>query len=302
MPTSVQSAYALQQVFNAAPLAALYALLAFGYSLTFGLTRRVDFTPGALFAFAGQIVLMFTSFGYGPLVLVYPAALALGATAALAYGLMAGSLVAEKVIRPLAFASPNAVIVASLAMMIVLMELARLAVDNRQLWLSPFLNGHIVVWPLPDFPVIVTQIQLVNTAVMGFLVAAAALLLARSALGRRWRAVCDDEGAARLVGIDAGRVVVAASLATALFSALGGVLATAYYGSMDFGSGLMFGLKVVMISAIGDQSSPWKSAVGAALFGLVETLWGAYLSYEWRDLAMVSLLVGLAVLIRGETR
>ena len=84
--------------------------------------------------------------------------------------------------------------------------------------------------------------------------------------------------------------------------AVAGILATSYFGAMDFGSGLMFGLKVVMIAAIGDQSSPAKSALGAAAFGLVETPWGAYMPYLWRDFAMFSMLVALAVLMRREAR
>jgi branched-chain amino acid transport system permease protein len=108
--------------------------------------------------------------------------------------------------------------------------------------------------------------------------------------------------AASLLGVDAGRVVVLAGLTTAAFSAVSGIMATAYYGSMDFGAGLMFGLKVVMIAAIGDQSSPARCAAGAALFGLAETFWGAYMPFLWRDLAMFSLLVVLAVVMRQERR
>jgi branched-chain amino acid transport system permease protein len=97
-------------------------------------------------------------------------------------------------------------------------------------------------------------------------------------------------------------VVVAAALITAGISAIAGVMATAYYGSMDFGAGLLFGLKVVMIAAIGDQSSPAKCAIGAALYGFAETMWGAYMPYVWRDLAMFSGLVILAVVARQERR
>ena len=302
MIASADLAYFLQQLLNAAPNAALYAMLAFGYSLSFGLSRRVDFTPGALFAFAGQLFVYFTAFGYDRLWLIYPAALGVGAFAAMAHTLLTASLVGDKVIRPLSFASPNAVIIASLAVMITLMELVRIAVNAHDLWLSPFLNGRIVFWQLAAFPVMLTQIQIINTLTMALIVLAASLFLARSPLGRNWRAVCDDDRAAELLGINSGGVVVIASLATAAFSAVAGIMATGYFGSLDFGSGMMFGLKVVMIAAIGDQSSPAKSAAGAAVFGLVETFWGAYMAYMWRDFAMFSMLVALAVLLRQERR
>jgi branched-chain amino acid transport system permease protein len=302
MPSQVQLAYFLQQLLNTAPLAALYAMLAFGYSLSFALTRRADFTPGALFAFAGQVFVYFTAFGYDRLWLIYPAALAIGVTASFVYTMLASAVVGDKVIRPLSFASPNSVITASLAMMIVLMELVRIAANSRDLWLSPFLNQRVTFWDFPGFPVVLTQIQVINAVAMGAIVIAAGYVLDRSRQGRNWRAVSDDPLAASLVGVDAGRVVVLAGMTTAAFSAVSGIMATAYYGSMDFGAGLMFGLKVVMIAAIGDQSSPVRCAAGAALFGLAETLWGAYMPFLWRDLAMFSLLVILAVVIRQERR
>jgi branched-chain amino acid transport system permease protein len=302
MPSQVQLAYFLQQLLNAAPLAALYAMLAFGYSLSFALTKRADFTPGALFAFAGQVFVYFTAFGYDRLWLIYPAALAIGVTASFVYTMLASAVVGDKVIRPLSFASPNSVITASLAMMIVLMELVRIAANTRDLWLSPFLNQRITFWDFPGFPVVLTQIQLINAVAMGVIVLVAGYVLDRSRQGRNWRAVSDDPLAASLLGVDAGRVVVLAGMTTAAFSGVSGIMATAYYGSMDFGAGLMFGLKVVMIAAIGDQSSPARCAAGAALFGLAETLWGAYMPFLWRDLAMFSLLVILAVVMRQERR
>lgn len=302
MPSETQLAYFLQQLLNAAPSAALYAMLAFGYSLSFALTKRADFTPGALFAFAGQVFVYFTAFGYNRLWLVYPAALAVGAAASFAYTMLASAVAGDKVIRPLALVSPNSVIAASLAMMIVLMELVRLAADNRDLWLSPFVNARVTFWNNPGFPVVLTQIQIINAVAMAAMVFGAAHILRRSRQGRNWRAVSDDPFAAQLLGIDAGRVIVLAGLTTAAFSAVSGIMATAYYGSMDFGAGLMFGLKVVMIAAIGDQSSPARCAMGAALFGLAETFWGAYMPYLWRDLAMFSALVVLAVIMRQERR
>lgn len=302
MPTETQFAYFLQQLLNAAPLAALYAMLAFGYSLSFALTRRADFTPGALFAFSGQVFVYFTAFGYNRLWLVYPAALAVGAAASLAYTMLASAAAGSKVIRPLSRLSPNSVITASLAIMIVLMELVRIAADTRDLWLAPFLNQRITFWDHPGFPVVLTLIQIANAMAMAAILLAASTVLRHARWGRDWRAVSDDPFAAALHGIDPGRVIVLAGLTTAAFSAVSGIMATAYYGSMDFGAGLMFGLKVVMIAAIGDQSSPARCAAGAALFGLAETLWGAYMPYAWRDLAMFSGLVILAVIMRQERR
>jgi len=293
-------AYFLQQIASAVPVAALYAALAFGYAIAFAVTRRADLTYGALFAFAGQIFVLFVDFGWNSLWLVLPAALAVGALAALTFGLGAGLVAGRYVMRPLAFSSANAVVVASLGSLIVLMEAARLASETRSLWLPPFLNDVIVFWPNPGFPVTLTVIQLINTGLFAGLVAVGHWLLTRTYVGRYWRAVAEDREAASLCGVDPTTVYIAAYGVASLVAAVCGILAASYYGNMDFGMGLSFGVKVLFIAAIGGQTAPLLAALGAAGIGFLETLWSAYGPILWRDFAIFGFLVIVLVVTRRE--
>jgi branched-chain amino acid transport system permease protein len=293
-------AYLLQQLANAVPIASLYAALAFGYAIAFAVTRRADITYGAIFAFAGHLHLLGAHFGWESLRLVLPAAISLGAILALGGGLMAGIIVSHYVMLPLVRVSPNALIVASLGILLVLMEGARLASGSRELWLSPFLNQPVSLSLGQGAGVTLTVIQLANAAIMLAAVALGHLVLSRHRVGRIWRAVADDPFAAELLGVDSRRVFVLAYAAAAFYASLSGVLATAYYGTMDFGAGLLFGLKVVLIAAAGGHSHPLRSALGAAAVGLGETLWSGYGPILWRDFAVVSALVVVLVLSRRE--
>jgi branched-chain amino acid transport system permease protein len=292
--------YLLQQLANAVPLAASYALLAFGYSIAFAVTRRADITYGAIFAFSGHLTLLFAHFGWDRLWLVLPAALALGAGAGLLGGLAAGFAVGRFVMLPLAKISHNSLLVASLGVLIVLMEGARLAAQTRELWLPPFLNSQVVLWPDPAFPVTLTLIQLLSVAIILAVIGIGQWVLADTRWGRIWRAVADDPLAAELSGTNAARVFVVAYGAAALYAAIAGILATSYYGTMDFGAGLLFGLKVVLISAAGGLGHPLRSAGGAALFALGETLWSGYGPILWRDPVTFSVLVLILVVSRRE--
>lgn len=294
--------YLLQQLANAVPIAALYAALAFGYALIFCMTRRPDITYGALFAFSGQIFLIFAQFAWDRLFLILPAALTLAAVASLLYTLGTAGGIARYVMRPLHRHSPNAVIVASLALLILLSESTRLAMDSREIWLSPFLNDRLVFFRHRGAEVGLTAIQLGNAAIMAALVALGHLLLVRTRAGRVWRAVADDASAAQLCGVNADAVFALSYLFAAFVATVCAILATSYYGTMDFSSGLLFGLKVVLIAAIGGHSVPLRSALGAALYGFAETLWGSYLPLAWRDMALFSMLVLLAVMYRREAR
>ena len=293
-------AYFLQQLASALPIAALYALLAFGYSIGFAVTRRADLTYGALFGFSGQIFLLVADFAWSKLWLVLPAALSLGALAAMAYTVGTGLVIGRSVMHRLVAMSENTVVVVSLGLALMLMELSRIAAETRSLWLPPFLNSPLVLWPDPQFPVTLTVIQLVNTGLMLLLVGTGQLFLSRSAWGRSWRAVSEDAGAAALCGVDGRRIFVMAYGFSALLAALSGILATGYYGTMDFGAGLVFGVKVLFIAAIGGRTGPLLAAAGAAAMGFAETLWSAYGPMLWRDFAIFSFLILVLVLTRRE--
>jgi branched-chain amino acid transport system permease protein len=295
-------AYFVQQLLNAIPIAALYAVLAFGYTIVFSLTRRADVTYGAIFAFAGQTYLLFADFGWNQLWLILPATLAFGATFALSAGLWAGVVVGRTIIRPLVKASPNAVMVAGLGVLIALMEGVRLAANTRVLWLPPLFQGPIVLFSYQGFSLTVTAVQLFNTVVFLCLIALINYYLRVSTFGRQWRAVANDAFAAELCGVNSGRILLLSYCLAACLAAIAAIFATSYYGNMDFGAGLTFGLKIVLISAAGGYSSPLSSAYGAASIGVAETLWGGYGPVMWRDAAVLLGLVVWLVIRRSETQ
>lgn len=292
--------YLLQQAVNGVPLAALYALLAFAYSIAFAVTKRADITIGALFAFSGQVFALFFFIGWQRYWLVMPLCLAIAGAAAFIYTGFAARLIGKSVLLPLGRSEPHAVIVGGFGVMIALMEIARLASETRSIWLPPFLNRPVTLLSVAAETVTLTEIQLLNIALMLAALALISLWLWKAEWGRRWKAVRDDPLAAELMGVDSRRVFVEAYVAAALFSAFAGILMTSYYGTMDFGAGLMFGLKVVMLGALGGYASPLKSAAGGAVLGLAETLWSAFGPLALRDIVMFSALVYVLVMTRRE--
>lgn len=294
-------AYFLQQLANAVPLAAIYAALAFGYALVFGLTKRTDFAFGALFAFSGQVFLLFAALGWEQLWLVLPATVALGAAMAVLYTAGAAWLHAARIVRPLVNARPNAIVAASLAVMIVLMETARIGSATRSFWFAPFFNAPVSLIAVDGYAITLTRLQLVSAAALIALVLAANTVLTRTAWGRVWRAVRDDARAAALLGVDADRVLVATYVVAALLAAVTGILATLHYGTMDYGASLIFGLKVVFIAAIGGALSPAGAALGAVAIAFGETLWSGYAPIAWRDLAIFAALIFVLNTRRRET-
>ena len=293
-------AYLLQQLANAVPLSVLYATLAFGYVIGFALTKRADIAYGAIFAFSGHLYVLFAQLGWDEFWLVLPAALAMGAGAAIVGGVATGIVVGGLTLRLIERHARNAPIVAALGVLLVLMEGARLASGSREIWLSPFLNRAVPLWAGHGFAVTLTLIQLLNSGLMLAMIAAGWLVIDHTSLGRVWRAVADDKIAAQLCGISSRLVFVLAYAAASLYASVAGVLATSYYGTMDFGAGLLISIKIVLIAAAGGHSHPLRSAAGAAAIGFAETLWSGYGPVLWRDFAIGLVLVAVLVISRRE--
>lgn len=291
--------YLLQQLVNGVHLGALYALLAFAYAISHALLRRSSFVHGALFAFAGQVAVSFTGFGWNELLLVYPLALALGALAALAYGTAAAAWIGARVLEPVRSASPNMTIAVSLGVLIVLMEGVRIASGSVSPWLSPFLNEPLVLARL-GFAVTTTPLKLMETATSFGLVVSGALYLARSRAGLLWRAAAQDERAAELMGVDTRRVFLVAMTVSGALASAAGVLAAFHYGNIDFGTGLSFAVKVLFLASLGGLSHPLGAACGGLAMGIFEALWDGYMPVVWRDAATYGALCALLIATRRE--
>jgi len=289
--------YFFQQVLNGLHSGALYALLAFGYVLTNGILHRTNLAYGALFAFCGQVMILTVAFGYQVLWLTLLAAVMLGVVTAFLYAALIGHVLSRSVFEPLADRTPNAIVVTTLGILLVLSEASRIAADTHDWWLPPMLAQPIVFAQDASFKATLTLIQLIDCAVVLAAIMLAAWAFARSGFGRRWRAVSDDPHAAALCGVDVRKVFRQAVLFGGFCAALAGVMAGLYYGNVSFGSGLVYGLKILFVTAVGGYLSPPRAALGAAAFGMAESLWAGYSPVEWRDGWMYLFLVAALVLI-----
>jgi branched-chain amino acid transport system permease protein len=283
-------AYFLQIVVNGIHSAALYALLAYGYVLIHGLTHRTDLSLGAVFAFSGQTFILATAFGWTVLWMTLPAALSFGLLIAILYVGMGGIFTAKLIYNPLDAGNRNTVLVATLGLSIFLMELSRIAADTKDYWLPPMLAAPVHLLG-PRVDISLTQLQVVNIAVALVVIGLAETIMLRTSAGRIWRAVSDEPAATAMCGIDPIRVRTRTILIAYGICALAGFLAALYYGNISFNTGLIFGLKILFITAAGGFSRPLYAAFGAAIMGMAESLWGGYFSVLWRDAAIFTLLV-----------
>jgi branched-chain amino acid transport system permease protein len=293
-------AYFTQIAANGLHNGALYALLAYGYVLTYSVTHRANIAHGAVFAFSGQMLVLIATFGYVTLWMTLPAAILTGMAAAAILSTIVLMVIARKIFPAFIEQSPNMMIVATLAVSIVLMEGARISADTRDYWIPPLLSRQVHL-PFGAGSPSLTLLQWVNIAIIISAIALTQLFLSRTLAGRSLRAVSNDAQAAALIGVNVRRVINSAIIGGGLFASLAGILAVLYFGNMSFGSGLVFGLKILFIASAGGFSSPLRAAIGAFLFGEAEAIWDGYLPLVWRDPVFYGALAMLLCL-RTENR
>lgn len=292
-------AYFLQLLAQGVHTGALYALLAYGYVLVNGLTRQTDLSFGAIFAFSGQSFILATGFGWTVLWMTVPAALAFAAALILIAMIGLALIVDRYLYLPLSGNRSNAILVATLGLALVLTELARIAAQSRDFWLPPVLSSPLTIGGLLP-TVTLTGMQLVDIAVAVIVIGIGQIVLLQTSAGRIWRAVSDDAGAAEFCGVDGARVRAIALIAGYAIVSLAGILAALYYGNISFSTGLVFGLKILFVTAVGGFQVPLQAALGAVVIGILDVLWKGYFSLLWSDAAVFILLVFLLVVRKPE--
>jgi branched-chain amino acid transport system permease protein len=291
-------AYLSQIMLNGIHSGALYALLSYGYVLTYLVTKRANIAHGAFFAFSGQIFALGTNFAYNVLWIILPLAIALGGLIALIVSALVLLALARIVFPPLIRRAPNAMITASLAVSIVLMESARIVSGGHDYWLTPVLAERVYMGGGANGPTL-TLIQIINMSIIAVIIVSSETALVITIWGRRIRAVADDPVGASLCGINISQVTSLAIIVGGLFAGAGGLIATIYYGNMSFGAGLTYGLKVLFIASAGGFSRPLYAASGAFLFGICENLWDGYFPVIWRE-ALFYCLLAIMLTMRTE--
>jgi len=277
-------AYLAQQLVNGLAPAAIYALLATGYALIYGLTGRINLafgeftTVGAFAALAGIVA----AAGLGA---TLPGLAMAGLGLAALTGGALGAVLYALVFRPLQQRSSQALLIATVGLAIALGEALRLLTGSRQRWLQPFFTepftaGAIVVNP--------GQIGLAGLALTA--IVAVILGLHRTAFGRAYRACADDPGAAALVGVDIASVTRWTCVGGGMLAAIAGFVVATHYGIVSFAMGTLWGLKALTAAVVGGIGSVPGAALGGVLIGLFESLWAGYLPSDYKEVAVFAVL------------
>lgn len=286
------SVFNAQQIVNGLQLGSIYALIALGYTMVYGIVRLINFAHGDFYmvgAFAAYAAFyLFNAYlGTGGVLAFVVLILAMAAAAAV--GMLANRLA----YRPLRYKPRLSSLVTAIGVSMFLEYLfSALPI------IGPNPRGFPEIIPKRMFSVGSAEISnyvVLDIAVAAVLMIGLTLLIQRTALGKAMRAVSQDKDAARLMGIDVERIISATFLIGGAFAGAAGLLAGMTYPRIQPYMGILPGLKAFIAAVLGGIGNIPGAVLGAYIMGLAETFATSYNSLLGEGIAFVILIVVLLV-------
>jgi branched-chain amino acid transport system permease protein len=283
--------YFLQQIINGVTLGSIYGLIAIGYTMVFGIIGMVNFAHGDLFMVSTFIALIFFLFltavlGVGSVAM----ALLVVLFAAMFLTSLWSWAIERLAYRPLRGSFRLAPLISAIGMSIFLMNLVQVVQGPRNKPIAPMLTDVITLKQGANYAVTLSYKQMLIMLVTVGLLSVFWWLVQYTPLGRAQRACEQDRRMAALLGINVDRTISITFIMGGALAAVAGVLYLIYYGVVNFADGFVPGIKAFTAAVLGGIGSLPGAVLGGLLIGLIEALWSAYFSIDYKDVAVFSIL------------
>jgi branched-chain amino acid transport system permease protein len=281
----------IQQFINGMIKGSLYAMIALGYTMVYGILGIINFSHGEVFMIGAMVAMTVTTLlvkaGLGPVL-----ALLIATLAAMVACMITSFLVERLAYRPLRHAPKLAPLITAIGVSFILQALA------MQFWG----REH---FPFPDvFPadrinlfgnVGITMREIIIMVVSLIMMGGLFVLVNHTKLGRAMRATSENVNVTALMGVNPNRVISATFMIGAALAAVAGILfASNYGGKVHFYMGFIPGMKAFIAAVLGGIGNIPGALVGGLALGLVEAMGAGYISAEYEDVfAFVVLVVVL---------
>jgi len=282
----------VQQLINGITLGSIYGLIAIGYTMVYGIIGMVNFAHGDVFmvsVFIALVALVILTgwLGVAPIAL----ALLIVLIVAMIFTSIVNWVIERVAYRPLRGSFRLAPLISAIGMSIFLSNFVQVAQGPRNKSIPPMLNDVIVLMSGNGYDVTISYKQIAIWLTTAVLLAAFAFLVGKTALGRAQRACEQDQKMAALLGVDVDRTISVTFVIAAALAAVAGTMYLMYYGVVSFSDGFVPGIKAFTAAVLGGIGSLPGAVLGGLLIGLIETLWSAYFSIDYKDVAAFCILV-----------
>jgi branched-chain amino acid transport system permease protein len=264
----------LQQLINGLTLGSVYALVALGYTMVYGIIGLINFAHGEVVMIGAMVALSVITALIGAHLPIPSALIIVGGLFVAIVVCMAIAFSMEKIAyRPLRKAPRLAPLITAIGMSIILQNVALMIWGRNYLTFPPLFE------PTPHniFGASMTDLQMVIVGLAGLLMAGLVFIVQRTRLGMAMRATAQNPQVAGLMGIDINVVISAAFVIGAALAAVAGLMVMTYYGIAHYYMGFLLGLKAFTAAVLGGIGNLAGAMLGGILLGIIEALGAGYI-------------------------
>ena len=279
--------YFLELLLGGLTRGSIYALIALGYTMVYGIIELINFAHGEIYmigAFTALIVAsVLTLLGWNQVAIIVIAALV-----AVIYSSAYGYTVEKIAYKPLRQAPRLSALISAIGMSLFLQNYVLLA-QTSDFLPFPSLIPEFEFWdPYSHIISSAEIVILVTTTVVMILLT---LMIKFSKIGKAMRATAQDRNMAQLVGIDVNRVISVTFVVGSATAAIGGVLIASHIGQINFYMGFIAGIKAFVAAVLGGIGSMPGAVLGSLVLGWTESFFTGYISSDYEDVFAFIFLV-----------
>ncbi len=282
-----------QQLFNALSLGAIYALIALGYTMVYGIIELINFAHGDVFmvgAFVSMWILTvplgFTRAIADPLVLI-PVLIGLFLVTMVFMGLV-GVVIERFAYRPLRSAPRLAPLLTAIGVSFILQNIVQVIFGASPTTTPKIINPALRV-DIAGASVSYVSIFIIVLTIV--LIVGVQLFINRTRLGRAMRSTAQDRDAAQLMGVDINRTIALTFFIGSALAGAGGVVYGVYYGQIVFNLGFGTGLKAFTAAVLGGIGNTTGAALGGFMIGFIEVFSAQFGVSRWAEAVVFGVLI-----------
>ena len=262
----------IQQIINGLVLGSIYALVALGYTMVYGIMGLINFAHGEVVMIGAMVALstikLLLNSGL-PVSLV----IVIGLVAAVVVCMLVGYTIERVAYRPLRRAPKLAPLITAIGISIILQNLAMLVWGRSYHSFPP-------VFPATQYEVLgatVTALQIAIVVIAGLMMAGLMILIDRTRLGRAMRATSEKPPIAQLMGVNINQIISFTFVVGSALAAVAGLMVSANYSIAHYYMGAMLGMKAFTAAVLGGIGNLPGAMLGGILLGLIESLGAGYI-------------------------
>ncbi len=284
--------YFLKLFLSGTAKGSIYAMIALGYTMVYGIVQLINFAHGEVYMIGGFTALIVGGFLFSA-GLPVPLVLLLSVVAAVIFSSAYGFTIERLAYKPLRNKPRLSALISAIGISMILQNFVLLVQTEKYLPFPSYLPEFAFLKPVREYINSTQFIILISTAIIMILLT---FLIKFTRIGKAMRATAQDKDMAQLVGVNVNQVISVTFVIGSALAAIGGVLICSYMGQINYYIGFVAGIKAFVAAVLGGIGSIPGAVLGSFILGWTESLGTGYISSDYEDaFAFVILILILIV-------